>query len=345
MEQTIMNYENVHNLTKPIVSVIIPTYNRENLITKPIRSVLTQSYQDFEIIVVDDCSTDNTEKVVKSFNDPRIKYIRHQRNSGPAIARNTGIENASGSYIAFLDSDDEWLSEKLEKQLNLFQQCDPEVGVVYTGVELVNEFNQVKRVKTPTYRGFLRERLLYKNVIGTPSTVIVKRNYLEQVKGFDANIPPFVEDADLWLRLSEYCKFEVISEPLVRYSDDDSGNRLTINHKAALEGYLAFLRKHHSKATFNRSEQRGSKISSLDIAGYLFYTGRFLLCNGFLISHSEAIEMGRHYLILSFKANFLYSKSLVYYMASLFGQDVFFNLVNTENTVRSWFSAHISKKP
>ena len=112
----------------PKVSVIIPTYNRAHLVGRAIRSVLNQTYQDFEIIVVDDGSTDNTEEVVKSFNDPRIRYIRHEKNRGGSAACNTGIRAARGEYIAFQDSDDEWLPEKLEKQMQVFENTPTGVG-------------------------------------------------------------------------------------------------------------------------------------------------------------------------------------------------------------------------
>ena len=98
------------------VSVIIPTYNRAHLVGRAIRSVLNQTYQDFEIIVVDDCSTDNTEEIVKGFNDHRIRYMRHDRNRGGSAARNTGIKASQGKYIAFLDSDDERLLKKAESR-------------------------------------------------------------------------------------------------------------------------------------------------------------------------------------------------------------------------------------
>ncbi len=98
---------------KPMVSVIIPTYNRAHVLGRAIRSVLDQTYQDFELIVVDDGSSDHTGEVVATFADPRIHYLRHEKNRGAAAARNTAIKTAQGEYIASLDSHDEWLPEKL----------------------------------------------------------------------------------------------------------------------------------------------------------------------------------------------------------------------------------------
>ncbi len=335
MKELSIMYPVNHQSQSPNVSVIIPTYNRAGLIGKPIHSILNQTYQDFEIIVVDDCSTDNTEQVLKEFNDPRIRYIRHQKNSGAAIARNTGINHSTSPYIAFLDSDDEWLPEKLAKQLSLFQQCDPEVGFIYTGFAAVDEFNQVKRVISSNHRGSLSDRLLYSNFIGTPSTVMVKRNYLQQVQGFDPNMPSFIEDMDLWLRLSEHCQFEVIPEVLTRYAYSDSGDRLTLNHKSVVEGTLAFIHKHHRPDTFDTAERGQAKLSNQDRAEYLFETGRTLICSGLLIAHSEAIQVGRRYHLLSFRTNFLSFKPLFYYAASLLSKDAYFSLLNSENTMRS----------
>src|SRR5581483_7703419 len=105
----------------PKVSVVVSTHNRAELLHAAIASVLSQSFQDFEILVVDDHSQDHTAQVVQRFRDGRIKYLRHETRRGGAAARNTGIQNSSGEYIAFLDDDDEWLPEKLETQVALFE--------------------------------------------------------------------------------------------------------------------------------------------------------------------------------------------------------------------------------
>ena len=109
-------------MSKDLVSIITPTYNCAKFIGATIESVLNQTYQNFEMIIVDDASKDNTEEVVKSFKDKRIKYIRLSKNSGPAVARNRAMEEARGKYMAFLDSDDLWKREKLEKQINFIKK-------------------------------------------------------------------------------------------------------------------------------------------------------------------------------------------------------------------------------
>ena len=124
----------------PTVSVIIPTYNRAHLVDRAIQSVLNQTYKDFELIIVDDGSTDNTEDIIKEFQkkDERIKYIRHEENRGGSAARNTGIKAAKGEYIAFLDSDDEWLPIKLGRQISEFTNKS-KIALVYTGRIIIEE--------------------------------------------------------------------------------------------------------------------------------------------------------------------------------------------------------------
>ena len=201
----------------PDVSVIIPTYNRAHLISRAIQSVLDQSYQDFEIIVVDDCSTDNTEEVIREFQekDERIRYIRHERNKGPAAARNSGIKAVKGEYIAFQDSDDEWLPEKLEKQMKVFKISPPEVGVVYTGFW---RLEKTKKTYIPfswvtQKEGNIHEDLLRGNFIGTP-VALIRKECFKKVELFDEYISAR-EDWELWIRISKYYEFKYIPEPLM----------------------------------------------------------------------------------------------------------------------------------
>ena len=200
------------------VSVIIPTYNRANLVEKAIKSVLNQTYQDFEIIVVDDASTDNTEEVIKNFSNKRIKYIKCKKNKGDSFARNTGIKIAKGEYIAFLDSDDEWLREKLEKQIKVLDNKPPEVGAVYSDVLYIdkNGKNLNRKLSNPGKEGYIYEELFGGNCVGTPSTLLIRKECFNRVGLFDVLIGTF-SDWDMWIRIAKYYRFTFIKVPLVKY--------------------------------------------------------------------------------------------------------------------------------
>ncbi len=163
-------------LGEPLVSVIIPTYNRAKLIGIPLNSVINQSYKNIEIIVIDDGSVDNTEEVVKVIGDSRIRYIRLPTNSGGAVARNTGIEAARGEYVAFLDSDDAWVPNKIELQLASIQKHPyPEKVVSYTQL-----FYSDSGISESTYYAFDEKFLFPKK--GKESTEAVA-DYLFSNKG------------------------------------------------------------------------------------------------------------------------------------------------------------------
>jgi len=227
----------------PTVSVIIPTYNRAHLVGRAIRSVLNQTYQDFEIIVVDDGSTDNTEEVVKGFNDGRIRYIRHDKNKGGAAARNTGIKVARGEYIAFLDSDDEWLARKLEKQMALFETSDSRVGVIYCRWYVVDDdAGFVKQDKDQALcRGHIWHTLLEGSCAIFTPLAIVRRECFENCGGFDESLPSY-QDLDLWLRIAQYYHFDFVNEPLVVMHNRLRG-KITTDVDAKLEGRRLIHRK------------------------------------------------------------------------------------------------------
>ena len=126
-------------MDNPFFTVVIPTYNRSNLLKRAVVSVLDQTFDDFEIIIIDDHSTDDTCSVVSSFSDPRIKYAINHRKKGACGARNTGIFVAKGKWVAFLDDDDVWLPDKLEYQYELAQNVDETVGLICTDYAIYNE--------------------------------------------------------------------------------------------------------------------------------------------------------------------------------------------------------------
>ena len=196
---------------KTQVSVIIPTYNRGWTIGEAVDSVLAQDYRDFELIVVDDGSTDNTPQVLDAYRGA-IKVFR-QENKGVSAARNRGISEASGRFIAFLDSDDLWLPQKLSRQVEFFNTtpdaliCQTEEVWIRSGVRV----NPKKRHKKPS--GMIFEPSLALCLV-SPSAVMILRSLLEIVGNFDEALPA-CEDYDLWLRIS--CRFPVyhIDTPLI----------------------------------------------------------------------------------------------------------------------------------
>jgi len=200
------------------VSVIIPTYNYGHYIEEAIDSVLAQTYKDYEIIVVDDGSTDNTEEVVSKYG-PKIKYI-YQENQGLSAARNTGIKKSNGEYIAILDSDDLWFPWKLEKQMKLFE-ANSVLGLVYSDGFAFSEKGVFDDFlfgeNTNFYRGRVFDKLLLNNFISCPSA-LVKRDCFNKVGLFDTSLDA-CEDWDMWLRISLYYEIDYVNEPLVKHRE------------------------------------------------------------------------------------------------------------------------------
>jgi glycosyltransferase involved in cell wall biosynthesis len=208
---------------KPSVSIVIPTYNRSRLLARAVKSVLNQTYKNFELIIVDDASTDNTEEVVNSFNDKRIRYLRHEKNKGEAAARNTGIKAAKYDYIAQQDSDDEWLPEKLAKQVRAFENCPPQIGVVYTGFwkEENGQRTYIPFEWIDKKEGDIYRQLLKGNFIGSP-VVLIKKECFDSVGLFDERLRNLV-DWEMWLRISKHYHFRYVDEPLaVAHYDADN---------------------------------------------------------------------------------------------------------------------------
>jgi len=235
-----MNEVPVREPARPVVTVIIPTFNRASILGRAIRSVLGQTYQDWELLVVDDASTDDTEKVVRSFSDRRIKYLRHDQNRRVSAARNTGIRSAQGEYVSFLDDDDEWLPEKLAKELEVFRNSDPGVGLVYTGKTVFDEHGRVLQVRMPTQSGWVYDAMLDRHFIGSPSRVTVRKQVLDRVAGFDET---FVncQDYDLWLRVAKVSKIACVPHCLVkRYL---LSNQMSASLRNICEGWEHILTK------------------------------------------------------------------------------------------------------
>jgi glycosyltransferase involved in cell wall biosynthesis len=200
----------------PLVSVILPTYNRRVTLRRAIDSVLAQTWRNLELIVVDDGSEDGTDDLVRSVRDSRLRVLRQACNEGVATARNRGLAEAKGGLIAFLDSDDEWRPEKLERQVARMRAAPSRVGLLYTGL-LVRQPGGVVETWTPEARGMVLAEILRRNVVhfGT-SSVMIRAEAAEAVGGFDPTLPAN-EDHDYWARIARLYEFDFDPEPLAIY--------------------------------------------------------------------------------------------------------------------------------
>jgi glycosyltransferase involved in cell wall biosynthesis len=240
-------------INMPSVDIIIPTYNRARLLASAIASAISQTYTALKIIVVDDASRDNTRDVVLSFNDSRLKYLRHDVNRGEAAARNTGIACSQSEYVAFLDDDDQWFPQKTQLQVELMENRSPRVAGVYSGwVAIRMENGGIISWRVPQHRGEIYPLMAAGNVIGTPSTVLLRRRCLEEVGPFDESIP-YGLDYDMWIRLAERYEFEYISEPLVKYYIHE--NQISNNPEIMIKGHESMLRKHEVLFASDRKGQ------------------------------------------------------------------------------------------
>jgi glycosyltransferase involved in cell wall biosynthesis len=195
------------------VSIIMPTHNRCDLLKNAIDSILNQTYKNYEIIIVDDASTDNTEEYINSLNLDKLVYIKNKESKGASKSRSIGIRNATGQFIAFLDDDDEWLPTKLEEQVKKFSNND-NLGLVYTGVKLVFKDQNLSYNTLPNLSGYVYKEMLMRNHIGVTPAVMLRKEVLEDVGLFDSNYPAR-EEYDLWIRVSEKWKIDYIKEPLL----------------------------------------------------------------------------------------------------------------------------------
>ena len=283
----------------PSVSVVIPTFNRAELLPAAIRSVLNQTFQDFEILIVDDGSSDTTPDIVKTFDDKRIHYIRHAVPRGGAAARNTGIAHSRGEYVAFLDDDDEWYPQKLARQMEVMRKSEPEVAAIYSGYFVVERATgRVCGRMTPKSKGDLSSELLATNPIGGTSCMLVRKDSLEKVGCFDENLPSF-QDRDLWIRLSREFRFDYIEEPLLNYYVHPK--KIWTNLDALLQGLEIMLGKYGSSVAFRKTS-----------------SDRYLFC-GIKLCEANQFDKGRRALRRALALNPYAVKPYCYLLLALLG--------------------------
>ena len=230
----------------PLVSAVITTHNRPQYLENAIKSVLRQTFQDLECIVVDDASSDSTESIYK--NDPRIVYVQisNEESRGGNHARNVGIEHAKGEYIAFLDDDDVWLPQKIEKQLQLFQKNSKAVvfcGRIFKKVspEGCSFQNSVPPQK---FSGNI-SRLILCTYVTSTSCLMIPRSLFAEVGLFDENLI-FWQEYELTIRLAQIADFYFVPEPLVECLDETGNPQRISNKVASWKKNVTYIRMKHS---------------------------------------------------------------------------------------------------
>lgn len=256
-----------------MVSIVIPTYGRKpEIVLRAVESVKNQTYTDWELYVVDDNKEDNPysepiRELLEEQNDTRIHYLRMEKNSGACAARNKGIQESKGEYVAFLDDDDEWYPQKLEKQIVKFE--DPEVGFVYCGFFMFNEKKGTGKSSWIQFtKGDVYTRLLKGNFMGGTPGVIVRRNCFEKC-GYFRDDMPSSQDYEMWLRLAKEYKVDSVAEDLVKVHlhEEDS---ITKSLDRRIEGFRKILDSYHEDIV------KDKKIYSFQ----LYNLGKFLILNG-----------------------------------------------------------------
>ena len=247
----------------PTVSAIIATHNRADLLPRAIDSVLAQTYGGYEIIIVDDCSSDDTPAVIAGFSDSRIRSFRHDRNRGQSAAINTGIEHARGDYVGFLDDDDEWLPRKLEGQVALLDSAPPTVGLVYGWMDRVDDSSgHVIPAYRNTVEGDIFERSLALSIPGPTIVLLIRSSVAREVGGMDESLLRH-NDIDLICRISQRYHAAVLPEVVARAHFGHDYERMGEDNPKNLTAGADFLRSHMSKFTDELNERPRARAAVL----------------------------------------------------------------------------------
>lgn len=299
----------------PKVSVIIPTYNRVKHLLPAIKSVLRQTYQNFELIISDDGSTDDTRQVVISLNNSKIRYITNKGSKGPGGNRNNGISHAHGEYVAFLDDDDEWLPDKLQHQVDILRKSSGTVCGVFTNVNYMDKKSGQLIKRNPIFVN-PKQNLLRQLVIKSPiytSTIMVKKTCLEKVGRFDESIH-YMEDLDLWIKLAKKWKFEYLPSPLINYYVH-STDQLSKNLEGQIAGKEKLFKRYPK--LFRHDRKRWS---------------RYLLSLGVHYCQTNNMKKGRIYIFKSICVYPFIKIAYFQFFASLFSPEYYFRLKNLYKT-------------
>lgn len=230
------------------ISIVLPVYNGENTIDRTIQSILGQTYSDFELLIIDDGSTDRTLAIVDRVKDKRVKVFSYA-NGGSSVARNRGIAKASGEFIAFIDADDLWTADKLQLQIRKLQ-CVPQAGLVYSWVSLIDEYGNFVRALEPVfYEGDVYRQMLVHNFITSGSNAMLRHSAVEAVGNFDAQLKSWGDDWDYWIRVSKLWPFAVVNSYQIFYRKF-AATAVTANAKMMEQRTLFVMRKAFNNAPY-----------------------------------------------------------------------------------------------
>jgi len=224
-----------------LISVVIPTCRRDaGTVRRAVLSALGQTHRGLELIVVDDSpesfpGRDEVAKMLTALNDPRVRYARHSVNQGACAARNTGLNQAAGRYVALLDDDDEWLPEKLEKQLRKFREAGEACGLVGCGSITVDDSTGARQVRNAQCaRGMVFDKLILENFIGSTSFPLIRKACFDECGPFDVQMKS-AQDYEMWLRIAQKYPVDFVDEPLVLYHES-GGQRISTNVLSRIQG-------------------------------------------------------------------------------------------------------------
>ncbi|MDS0300427.1 glycosyltransferase [Halogeometricum sp. S1BR25-6] len=270
---------------QPLVSVVLPAYGRPEYLDAAVESVADQTYAPVELLVVDDCSPDPIRPVVDAAETGAlhdVRVLRHDVNRGACAARNTGIEAASGEFVAFLDDDDYWRAEAVERRVDAFESAGDDVGFVYAGQEYVTTDGETTNYRVPETRGWVTRDLFRGAPLCPFSSVMVRRSAVEEAGPLDTRFPSW-QDREWYLRLSEVCAFEAVEEPLVVRRVDSHGKISDDYERKRDVSYPLFLEKHRPLA-----RRYGKRHENALVAAQSRSLAHSALENGY---HNDAVRL------------------------------------------------------
>ncbi len=291
------------------VSVVIPTYNSISYLNTAVDSVLSQTFKGIEVLVVDDGSTDNTRKILFEKYGDKIRYL-YKENGGVSSARNYGIKKARGKYIAFLDADDYWMPEKIEKQVGLMESND-KIGFCYVSTQRVDEnLILINSIPAKEYEDYCEALLLDLNVVsGSCSSAMVRREVTLQTEGFDSQFSTYA-DWEYWLRLSLTTKFAPIKDELVKYRvvKGSMSSNPSVTEKDALGVLNKFFKQPNLPLKYLKIKDKVISNHFMVLSGEFLHAGRIKQSLKYML---KAISLHPQNLTRPIGLPFRYAKRLV----------------------------------